>query len=51
MSAPIPSDTFLVLCAWCLAEVLSALPGDAETSHGICERCLAINFPEVRDAA
>ena len=32
-----------VVCAWCLDEIT---PGDEPTSHGICERCSAEQFPE-----
>ena len=32
-----------VVCAWCLEEIT---PGDEPTSHGICERCAAEQFPD-----
>ena len=32
-----------VICAWCRDLIRD---GDAPTSHGICEACRAIHFPQ-----
>jgi hypothetical protein len=45
---------FAVICAWCLAAgrrtVVAADPTLPADSHGICELCRRVHFPEPADA-
>ena len=40
-------DRFHVICAWC-KQVMEEAPG-CPVSHGICEPCRVVNFPESLD--
>lgn len=45
------ADTLTYVCAWCdvVYGAIPVPPGNGGVSHGICEDCLEIHYPE--DAA
>ena len=46
-----PVAELKVICAWCKTTIREAVGPSKTVSHGICESCSAVHFPERRERA